>query len=351
MPHKCKFSENDEKCSTQASYGSPTDRKVMFCKLHKAADHIDLRSQKCQWVEKGERCTVQATYGSENDKKKLFCKEHKREIDIDLKSQKCDYMFEEGKTCYRQARFKSSENMRCGEHRLENSQQMRNKLCSFIDPKTNEKCDVIASFGLKNRNLCSKHKSKSDKSFAGYTCKQCLITEAHYGQDKKRDYCAPCFAELHPDSVQGRIYLFKQKTIVEFLKKHFTLSSVDKIIKGGKSKRRPDIVIDCGNFVIVIEIDELQHNNGKYNPHLDKTRNCEIYEDLGLRPIVFIRFNPDSYSVGFKKFKGCFSSKNEINEEIFNNRMYVLVSRIENFKTHGIKADEKIMVEYLYYNR
>ena len=51
MPHKCKFSENDEKCSTQASYGSPTDRKVMFCKLHKAADHIDLRSQKCQWVE------------------------------------------------------------------------------------------------------------------------------------------------------------------------------------------------------------------------------------------------------------------------------------------------------------
>ena len=146
------------------------------------------------------------------------------------------------------------------------------------------------------------------------------------------------------------MYLVKQKAIVEVLKKHFTISSVDKVIKGGKSKRRPDIIIDCGSFVIVVEIDELQHNNGKYDSKLELIRNHEIYEDLGSRQIIFIRFNPDSYKIGFKKFKGCFDSKNDKEEEIFNERMGTLVSTIEKIQKEGITDYKKISVIYLYYD-
>ena len=347
MVVKCKFNENDEKCSVQASYGSPTDRKVLFCKLHKAEDHIDLRSQKCQHVEKGIRCSIQASFGSEKDKKKLYCCQHKRKGDVDLKSQRCDYKLTNGKQCKKQATYKGIATMRCGDHRLKDGKQFRSKLCSYVDPETKAKCKLTANFGSEKREFCSRHKSAQDEHLAGHNCQNCKVTEAHYGKNNKREYCAPCFAELFPESVQGRIYLVKQKTIVEVLKKNFTIASVDKIIKGGKSKRRPDIVIDCGSFVIVIEIDELQHNNGKYNPELDEIRNNEIYEDLGCRPVVFIRFNPDKYTVGLKKFKGCFDSKSEVDEKIFNKRMSTLVSHVKNIQQNAIKDDEKIIIQYL----
>lgn len=350
MPQKCKYSENDEKCKIQASYGSPSDRKVLFCKNHKSNDHIDLRSQKCQHIEEGIRCSTQASFGSEKDKKKLFCREHKRQDDIDLKSQKCKFQSDNGQKCINQAIYGTNYNKDfCSEHKNNQHVENRSRKCIFKN-SDNTYCNKVASFGTKKRTFCSLHRTQNCNRLAGYNCKNCEITEAHYGKNNKREYCAPCFAELHPESVQGRMYLIKQKAIVEFLKKHFTISSVDKVIKGGKSKRRPDIIIDCGSFVIVIEIDELQHNNGKYDSELYSIRNQEIYEDLGSRQIIFIRFNPDSYKIGSKKFKGCFDSKNEKEYKIFNERMVTLVSTVEKIQKEGIIDDKKISVQYLYYD-
>ena len=179
MPQKCKYSENDEKCKIQASYGSPSDRKVLFCKNHKSNDHIDLRSQKCQHIEEGIRCSTQASFGSEKDNKKLFCCEHKRQDDIDLKSQKFEFINDNGEKCKKQITFIFNSNKRCGEHRIPEGKQFRSKLCSFIDPENKTKCTIIASYGIESRNFCAKHKSVSDKSLAGYICKNCNSTEAH----------------------------------------------------------------------------------------------------------------------------------------------------------------------------
>ena len=52
-------------------------------------------------------------------------------------------------------------------------------------------------------------------------------------------------------------------------------------------------MVDFGSHIIVIEIDENIHSN--YNCICENKRLMEISKDLGHRPIVFIRFNPDSY--------------------------------------------------------
>jgi hypothetical protein len=66
----------------------------------------------------------------------------------------------------------------------------------------------------------------------------------------------------------------------------------DKIISCQScNKRRPDVFIDLFHYCIIIEIDENQH----INYSCENKRTMEIFEALGNRPLVFIRFNPDKY--------------------------------------------------------
>jgi hypothetical protein len=67
----------------------------------------------------------------------------------------------------------------------------------------------------------------------------------------------------------------------------------DKPVSGGCSRRRPDMLVDFGYLVLIIEIDENQHK--AYDPSCEQRRLNELFLDLDCRPIVFIRFNPDDY--------------------------------------------------------
>ena len=67
----------------------------------------------------------------------------------------------------------------------------------------------------------------------------------------------------------------------------------DKKIVDGCSKRRPDLLLDLGYQIIIIEIDENKHTD--YDCSCEHKRLMELSQDLLHRPIVFIRFNPDEY--------------------------------------------------------
>ena len=77
------------------------------------------------------------------------------------------------------------------------------------------------------------------------------------------------------------------------------------MIQGGCSKRRPDLLLDLGEQVIIIEIDENQHID--YDCSCENKRLMELSQDLQHRPIVFIRFNPDSYKKNGKNITSCWS--------------------------------------------
>jgi hypothetical protein len=55
----------------------------------------------------------------------------------------------------------------------------------------------------------------------------------------------------------------------------------------------PDMFLDLGFQILIIEIDENQHIS--YNELSENKRLMELYLDVGKRPMIFIRFNTDKY--------------------------------------------------------
>ena len=77
----------------------------------------------------------------------------------------------------------------------------------------------------------------------------------------------------------------------------------DKKITDGCSKRRPDLFLDLGYQIIIIEVDENQHVD--YDCSCENKRIMELSQDIGHKPIVFIRFNPDDYEKNEIVIKSC----------------------------------------------
>jgi hypothetical protein len=67
----------------------------------------------------------------------------------------------------------------------------------------------------------------------------------------------------------------------------------DRRIDGGCTRYRPDILVDFGSHCLIVEIDEFRHAN--YT--CEQKRETDLYEDLGFCNLVFLRFNPDGYSL------------------------------------------------------
>jgi hypothetical protein len=115
------------------------------------------------------------------------------------------------------------------------------------------------------------------------------------GNKKYNGYCLHCFIHLFPDEAITHNYKTKESAVVNCVKTTFPNYDwiTDKQIKGGCSKRRPDIFLDLGSHIIIIEIDE--HHHSDYDDVCENRRTVEISKDVNYRSIVFIRFNPDAY--------------------------------------------------------
>ena len=119
-----------------------------------------------------------------------------------------------------------------------------------------------------------------------------------FGNRKYEGYCMPCFVN-NPENQNKptmRNYKTKEKEVVESITKTFTNFTwvSDKKVQDGCSRRRPDLLLDMGSHIIIVEVDENKHND--YDCSCEHKRLMELSQDLQHRPIVFIRFNPDDYT-------------------------------------------------------
>lgn len=148
-------------------------------------------------------------------------------------------------------------------------------------------------------------------------------------------------------------YKVKERSVVNFITNTFSEYKIinDRPIVGGYSKRRPDILIYANTHYIIIEIDENRHTKYKYNS--ESPRMMEISKDLGNANIVFIRFNPDSYTDDNGNYvKSCWyvNSKGicEINDNNkWNERLVSLKNCVEHW-LHNI-PDKHITIVKLFY--
>ena len=112
-------------------------------------------------------------------------------------------------------------------------------------------------------------------------------------------------------------------------------------------QRMSDAVIDFKYFLLVIEIDEFQHK--RYDEMYERNRMIQIFKDFKGISIVFIRFNPDCYSVrlpnGVKKIV-----KPNNNERL--GELLHLIKRFEFLRDSYEKSTvlPSLSVCYMYYD-
>jgi hypothetical protein len=144
--------------------------------------------------------------------------------------------------------------------------------------------------------ICIHNKFKSIcKECGGSALCKSTFCETHKNTNKKYNgYCSRCYIHLFPDEPISRNYKTKEYAVLEFIRNNYPEHTWvnDKVIEGGCSKKRPDIFLDLLTHSIIIEIDENQH---KTYDNCELKRINLLFEDLGDRHIVFIRFNPDDY--------------------------------------------------------
>jgi hypothetical protein len=92
-----------------------------------------------------------------------------------------------------------------------------------------------------------------------------------------------------------RNYKTKEKDVADRIIQSFPNFTwvLDKQIQDGCSRRRPDLLLDMGSHIIIVEVDENAHSS--YDCSCENKRLMELSQDLQHRPIIFIRFNPDKY--------------------------------------------------------
>lgn len=174
----------------------------------------------------------------------------------------------------------------------------------------------------KNRNYC--------KECGGAGCCKSSWCATIPSNKAYEGYCLLCFINLFPEKPIVRNYKTKERAVADFIKATFPEQTWihDKRITDGCSAKRPDLLCDLGDQVIMIEIDENQHE--AYDCSCDNKRLMLLSQDIGHRPMVLIRFNPDKYD----KNPGCWhinklGTYSLLYEKAWGKRLDVLKEQVE----------------------
>jgi hypothetical protein len=163
---------------------------------------------------------------------------------------------------------------------------------------------------------------------------------------------------MFPDKTVSRNYKTKEQTVVDYVKNEFPNYDwiTDKKVLDGCSKRRPDILLDLGYQILIIEIDENQHID--YDCSCENKRLMEISQDLQHRPIVFIRFNPDDYKNQNQNITSCWGiNKNGLctikktKQKEWSERLFALKTQINYWLTPENNSNKTIETIQLFYNQ
>lgn len=212
--------------------------------------------------------------------------------------------------------------------------------------------------GKKFRKLCKTDNCEIQaREKSEYCCKcgaggrKCSNCDMNSANPKYYPLCCICW--YHKNGIPPKNYKVKQSHFHEVMKDILGKDikyRYDLEIDGGCSKRRPDWFVDMITHTIIIECDEYQHKDR--NQECEVTRMNELFTDCGDRPIVFIRFNPDSYKIADKKYRSCFyhNDKKSLcrNKSEFTRRTKIIDERL----THHITTipDKLFTIEKLFYD-
>ena len=290
-------------CNKQPSYNLP-GLKARFCATHKLENMIAVFTR-CEH----EECNTQPTYNLPNEPKARFCDIHKLADMINVKNARCEHTGCNTRPNYNlpgesKARF-------CAIHKLEGMISTSNKFCL--------ECKSPATYGItgKKPTHCETHKKPDQvciaelskcvncpKSWAALhnnkkycldccPCKKtvihvgkiCVTCNPEYYEFDKTSVCKGCIQNKHASHIREWI-------VMKHLTKTIDTPFIHDKAVGECTKKRPDAMFELLRHVVIVEVDENQHQNYQ----CERARINEIISSIGGKPVIIIRFNPDGFS-------------------------------------------------------
>ncbi len=320
--------------------------KGLYCYDHKLDGMINVITKKCLY----DNCKKIPVFNINGQSKGLYCYDHKLDGMIDVITKRCLY-----DNCKKIPVFNidgQSKGLYCAIHKKEGMVDIKHKKCIHSNCKKSPNFNIDGqSKGL----YCYDHKLDGMINVITKKCKTPLcLTQI---KNKYDGYCMFCYINLFPDKPVSRNYKTKESAVVKYIKSKYPDFTwiTDKKIQGGCSKKRPDLLLDLGYQVIIVEIDENQHID--YDCSCENKRLMELSLDLGHRPIIFIRFNPDDYILNGQKITSCWSintlglSTVKISKKTeWDKRLETLSSQVEYWSNPDNKTNKTVEVINLFYD-
>jgi hypothetical protein len=284
--HKCCIHKN---CNIRPNYNLPSEKKAIYCNKHKLSDMINIKHKYCIY----EGCNVRPNYNLPSEKKAIYCNKHKLEHMINIQDKKCIF---NGCNIQPNYNYLGLSAEFCATHKKQNMLLVKRLTCRFKD------CKEKSVFG-KNCVLlhCEQHKEHDEIDLVNLLCTKCNLP----GVTSSKMLCYHC--DIWFNNKPER--LVKQNTIKRLLDAHniFYYKSDLQLDEKSCGRERPDFIIINKNLkneprALILEVDENQHK--ERDCVCEQTRMINIAESLGM-PTLFIRYNPDKYKPDqdFKQIK------------------------------------------------
>jgi len=351
--HYCEFEGG---CTTMARFNEEGEKHGKYCSIHIPEDKImyNVVDTQCSW----EGCKTYASFNYEG-LQPMYCKAHAiddRMINL-RKKRVCQHP-----GCKISSSYGLSEDKKAVSYTLATHCALHktDDMIDVVHPKCIDiYCKLLCSYnfrGEKKPLYCLRH-IYGNLNFVNVletTCKTegCYTIVKHLMKRKYEGYCHGCYIMNYPDSEITRNYKTKELAVVNYLLSifpHYAWIN-DRII--GASRKRPDMFLDLGYQVIIIEVDENRHL--KYDS--EQERMMQLSLDIEQRPIVLIRFNPDNYKIGKNNIVSCWDMDGsrcvlrKDKEQEWTHRLQELASQIEFWTNPQNKITEYIKEVRLFYD-
>ena len=295
-----------ENCTKQPSWNHPGTTTGVYCATHKLDEMINVKVHMCAQI----NCTKQASFNYPKEVRKMYCAEHKKKGMINIKHKRCIYEGCTNRSSFNVPHIKNG--AYCNKHKLPGMIGIFNKKCQV------NKCKHDALYGLSEHHraqFCEEHRDDGHiHVFKERQCSMCDMDYAFVLQDTNEKYCVQhCPNEGYMNAMK-RLCKYcdiressrfvcvdcvqrshkKEWAVVAHLRKHVNMSFKydDYQLNPDCTKKRPDIHFDLATHSVIVEVDENEHRT--YSDLCECARLNEIVNSIGGKPVVFIRYNPDS---------------------------------------------------------
>jgi hypothetical protein len=334
-----------EGCNKRPNFNNPDETTGRLCNSHKEPEMVNVKDKKCEH----EGCNKQPKFNNPDETTGILCNSHKEPEMVNVVNKKCEH-----ECCNKQPVFNyigKKTGRLCNSHKEPEMVNVVSKTCEY------DGCNKQPTFnyiGKKGGSSCVKHKQPGMVDVKNKTCLHDWC-DTIVSNKKYEGFCLRCFIYKYPLKTVSKNYKTKEFAVVEFIRAKFPehIWIADKIVTGGFSRRRPDLILYLKDYIIIIEIDENQHID--YECLCENRRIMEISQDLGHKNAIFIRFNPDDYKSGDKKITSCWAAngngicavkKSKTTE--WNDRLNVLKAQVNYWIDN--KSDRMIQPIHLFYD-